>query len=103
VDARYAGDGYFGIPAGSTALHVAAWKLLPRLVKLLLERGADPNARDGNGNTPLMLAVKACTDSWWTERRTPEPARLLLAAGASREGVKCPTGYAELDQVLEAP
>ena len=102
VDARWSGDGYFGIPAGSTALHVASWKVLPKLVKLLLERGADANARDGNGHTPLQLAVRGCVDSWWTERRTAEPARLLLAAGASREGVTFPTGFDELDRLLRS-
>lgn len=101
VDIRWEGDSYFGTPPGSTALHVASWRVLPKLVNLLLERGADPNARDGSGNTPLMLAVRGCTESWWTHRRTPEPARLLLAAGASRDGVSMPTGYDDLDRVLE--
>lgn len=103
VDSRWKGDGYFGTPAESTALHVASWKVLPKLVRLLLERGADPNARDGKGHTPLMLAVRGCTESYWTHRRTAEPARLLLAAGASREGVTFPTGFAELDEVLRQP
>jgi len=99
--AVYGGYGYFAIAPDSTALHVAAWMLNADLVKLFIERAVPVNAKDGLGRTPLMLAVKACVDSYWTERRTPEPARLLLAAGASMEGVSIPTGYAELDDLLK--
>ena len=83
VNARYAGDGYFDIAGESTALHVAAWQSRPDLVKILIDRGADVNAKDGKGRTPLLLANRACTDSYWMERATPEPARLLRAAGAT--------------------
>ncbi|HEY6060640.1 MAG TPA: ankyrin repeat domain-containing protein [Gemmatimonadales bacterium] len=99
--ARYDGYGYFDIANDSTALHVAAWMLNAELVKLFLERGVPANARDGRARTPLMLAIKACVDSYWTERRTPEPARLLLEAGASLDGVAIPSGYAQVDQLLE--
>src|SRR5256885_11228984 len=51
--------------------HVAAWKGLPQTVKLLIARGAPVHAKDGKGRTPLTLAVKACVDSYWMERRTP--------------------------------
>src|SRR5207245_6794896 len=46
------GDGYFGIPRGSTSLHVAAWLARHDTVILLVERGAPVNARDDNGQTP---------------------------------------------------
>ena len=100
VTARYKGDGYFDIAPESTALHVAAWQIRADLVQLLLERGAPVNDRDGKGRTPLMLAVKACVDSYWQHRRTPEPARLLLAAGATTDGVAFPSGYADVDALL---
>jgi ankyrin repeat protein len=100
VDSRYDGDGYFDIAPGSTALHIAAWKLAPEVVRVLIGRGADVGARDDQGRTPLMLAVKGCLDSYWMGRRTPEPARLLLAAGAPLEEIPRPTGYADLDLVL---
>jgi ankyrin repeat protein len=100
VTSLYKGDGYFDIAPDSTALHVAAWQLRADLVQLLLERGARVNARDGKDRTPLMLAVRACVDSYWTERRTPEPARLLLAAGATTDGVAVPSGYADVDALL---
>src|SRR6266516_2150727 len=93
VTALYEGDGYFDIAQGSTALHVAAWKGLPPTVQLLIERGAPIDAKDGKGRTPLALAVKACVDSYWTYRRTPETVRALLEAGASVSGVAVPSGY----------
>ncbi len=100
VSARYKGDGYFDIAPEATALHVAAWKLRADLVKLLIERGAEVDARDAKDRTPLLLAVKACVDSYWTERRTPEPARALLEAGATVTGVPFPSGYEEVDDLL---
>src|SRR5690606_16739262 len=100
VAARYGGDGYFGIPPGSTALHVAAWKGWHRAVALLVERGAPVDAVDGNGSRPLELAVKACVDSYWIDRRQPDSIRTLLEAGASPAAIRLPTGYPEADLVV---
>src|SRR5437773_4871783 len=102
VTALYPGDGYFDIARDSTALHVAAWRARPAVVKLLIERRAPVNVQDGNGRTPLALAVRACVDSYWTERRSPESVRALLEAGASASGVRYPSGYAEVDELLRA-
>jgi len=102
VDAIYDGDPYFDIAKESTALHVAAWKAWPKTVKLLIERGANVNAQDAKGRTPLMLAVKACVDSYWTNRRSPESVEALLKAGASLSGVEYPSGYDEVDELLKS-
>ena len=84
------------------ALHVAAWKAHPPTVRLLIERGAPVDARDGRGRTPLVLAVKACVDSYWTERRSPESVATPLEAGATVAGVPYPSGYTEVDALLRA-
>jgi ankyrin repeat protein len=101
VDARSPeGDGYFGLARESTALHSAAWRARHDTVRLLIDRGAAVNARDGSGRTPLMLAVRACVDSYWTARRSPESVEALLRAGASPGDIPRPSGYAEVDELL---
>jgi ankyrin repeat protein len=94
------GDGYFGIPGGSLAIHVAAWRARPAVVKLLIERGSPVDVPDANGRTPLALAVRACVDSYWTEMRSPESVEALLNAGAPVHDVEYPSGYAPVDELL---
>jgi ankyrin repeat protein len=103
VDGPYEdGDPYFGIPPGSLAIHVAAWRASHDVVDLLIERRSPLDAADGNGRTPLMLAVRACVDSHWMRRRSPESVRALLAAGASADRVPYPSGYDEVDGLLRS-
>ena len=87
------GDGYFGHRENSMALHVAAWRARHATVRLLIDRGAPLDVRDGAGRTPLALAVRACVDSYWSDRRSPESVEALLNAGASTIGVNFPSGY----------
>jgi ankyrin repeat protein len=94
------GDGYFDIAKDSSALHVAAWRAWPAAVKELLKRGAPVNVVDGKGRTPLALAVKACVDSYWIERRSADSVEALLGAGASVSGVEIPSGYEDVDRLL---
>jgi ankyrin repeat protein len=94
------GDGYFDIAKDSTALHVAAWRARHATVRLLLERGAPVDVPDGEGRTPLALAVRACVDSYWSDARSPESVEALLRAGASVSSVPYPSGYAEVDDLL---
>ena len=73
VNARHPeGDRYFGVAKNSTALHSAAWRARHATVRLLIERGAQVDAEDANGRTPLMQAVRAWVDWYWTEWRKPD-------------------------------
>jgi ankyrin repeat protein len=58
-----------------TALHHAAAKNRPRVVRLLIDLGADPNATDATGATPLTTASQEGAD--------PAIVETLLAAGAT--------------------
>ena len=99
VDALFeGGDGYWDIARNSTALSVAAWRARHDTVKLLLARGAVVDAKDAGG-TPLMLAVRACVDSYWRDLRSPESVASLLQAGASASGVPYPCGYDKVDEM----
>jgi len=101
VDTPFAqGDPYFNTPKNSPAIHVAAWHGHPRVTELLIERGADVNEADGNGDTPLMLAVRAAVDSYWMIRRSPDYVTALLEAGASVDQISFPTGYKEMDEII---
>jgi ankyrin repeat protein len=103
VDAQFVkGDGYWDVAPNSTALHNAAWRLQHETVKFLVRRGANVNAKDGKGRTPLMLVVRASVDSYWTRLRSPSSVERLLKAGASLDGVKYPSGYEEIDKLLQS-
>ncbi len=94
------GDVYFDEPKGSLPIHIAAWRSYPEIVRILVERGSPIDLPDAKGRTPLMLSIKALVDSYWSERCTPESARLLLERGASTSGIASPTGNAAVDALL---
>jgi ankyrin repeat protein len=56
-----------------TALHWASWGKNIELVELLLDKGADPNSKNENGDTPLH---KACFEN------ALEISKLLIERGA---------------------
>ena len=96
------GEGYLERARNSTALHVAAWRSRDEVVRLLIARGADVNARNASNQSPLMLAVKANVDSYWTDEASTESIEALLAAGATLSGVRYPSGYEPADALLRA-
>jgi ankyrin repeat protein len=64
-----------GRPDSPTPLHYAIFTQRPDFLKLLIEKGANVNARDNTGDTPLSLAAK---------RGDLASIRYLLAHGADR-------------------
>jgi ankyrin repeat protein len=83
---------------GRTLLMAAAIYSWPKIVRLLLDHSADPNARDEQGRTPLHHAATHSLDS----------TKLLLAAGADvkardREAKSVLGEWSyRLDQILRA-
>lgn len=84
-----------------TPLHSAIWRGRHEVVKLLVERGAPLEQRNGHGMTPLAWAAMAALRSeWFPNRSTTEDVATLLAAGADKSVVLLPTGWPELDALF---
>ena len=79
----------------STPAMVAAREGGVETVRWLLAQGADVNARDSAGATPLHAAARP----WWGEK--PEMVSVLLAAGADR-GARDAAGRTALDTAAAA-
>jgi ankyrin repeat protein len=69
------------MPGGGTALILAAALGLPRLAEALLEAGADANANDEQGTTPLLAAAQSAFGSSDTTSAR-QLFEILLRAGA---------------------
>jgi ankyrin repeat protein len=74
------GDPQLG--AGATPLMRAAKVGDSNILRLLLQRGADPNLRLRNGNTALMVAAARGGRNAGPEQRTIDAIGTLLASGA---------------------
>jgi hypothetical protein len=72
---------------GDTPLHAAVRVNSPRIIRLLLEYGADSNVKNEDGDTPLHAAVRV---------ESPRIITLLLEYGADRN-VKNDDGESALD------
>jgi len=77
---------------GKTALHLAAQKSDVKMVEFLLENKAEVNARDDNGFTPFMDAI-----------RSAGVMRLLLAHGADINALGRNGANTAFSQVIENP
>jgi len=68
---------------GATALHWAVDGQQVETVKLFIDKGADVNALDDEGKTPLAWAQKRSQEmSWWKRLDIVSIGRLLRKAGA---------------------
>jgi ankyrin repeat protein len=73
---------------GETALHTAAYMGSVEAIQILLEAGAELDARDANFDaTPLAFATVGSGEQAGQPGNWIETVRLLIEAGASREGV----------------
>ncbi len=73
---------------GETALHTAAYEGQAQTVRLLIDRGADIDARDGRfDSTPLAFATVGSGERPNSHGDWAETVRLLLDAGAGRDEV----------------
>lgn len=73
-------------PEASTVVF-AIWHGQTKILELLLDSGADPNARDGAGHTPLYYAQNAFR-SYFGETSSNEKAIEILKAHGGHLGAK---------------
>jgi ankyrin repeat protein len=69
---------------GSSALHCAAMCSNVEMVEFLLKLGANPNSKNENGDTPLLVSYYCCGDGFGdmiTDENRIKTARLLIAYG----------------------
>ncbi len=67
--------------AANAPLHLAVAANHLQMVRLLLESGSPPNARNGNGRTPAVIALFGL-HRWWRNEEKREILDLLLKSGA---------------------
>ena len=88
--------------SGGTPLHSAASAGNAAMVALLLARGADPNARDGDGRTPLQSmqvsnldaatkeSVRAALTTQKVQTRSSPPSRPITPPAPKNAGIATP-------------
>jgi ankyrin repeat protein len=72
---------------GATPLFCAAKNLHIKTIKLLVEKGADPNVRRPDGQTALSTAVGHIWDEGGSTNNNKQVAELLLENGARLDAI----------------
>jgi hypothetical protein len=73
---------------GDTALHIAAAACRPEIVRLLIDRGSDVQAKNRHGDEPLhAAAVGHPGSSYWNPPAQAAAIAALIAAGANPNAV----------------
>jgi ankyrin repeat protein len=100
------GDPNAGLPAGRprtravpSPLHIAASQKV-EICKLLIERGADPTATDGNGEPPLFLAIRARAVENMRVLADPQTADLKNYREQSALHIAAESGHVETVEFL---
>lgn len=90
---------------GSLPLHLAASNLMPTLVSMLLDAGADPLEKDDKGDSAVNRAFNSYSQHLWTSVPTKHSVMvLLLLVEKSQEGVELPLMlYADISTVIKTP
>ena len=89
--------GYFGdLSLQETPLHVAADWDLPLTCQVLLDAGADPNALDSNGYTPLVWAIRL-----QNPLTSSVPTVRVLLKGGADPNLRSPKGWIALDYAAD--
>lgn len=86
---------------GMTALHHAAWRCHLDTMRLLLDRGAALEARNGYGGTVLGFVLWVVWNQWRDDLDHAAVVELLITAGADLDEISgVPTGREPVDAVF---